>query len=51
MASRDRLKSGEETNVLRKRVASILLKSELVDLYNERKNADELSKGAMPRIY
>lgn len=45
MASRDRLKSGDETSVLRKRVASILLESELKDIYNERKNAITVEGG------
>lgn len=45
MASRDRLKAGDETNILRKRVAAILLKSELVDIYNERKNAITVEGG------
>ena len=45
MASRDRLKSGDETNILRKRVASILLKSELVEIFNQRKNSISVEGG------
>jgi hypothetical protein len=45
MASRDRLKAGDETTILRKRVAAILRKSELVDIYNQRKNAISVEGG------
>lgn len=45
MASRDRLKSGDETNLLRKRVAAILQKSELAEIYNERKNSITVEGG------
>ena len=39
MASRDRLKHGEETNRLRELVAKILLKGKLKDLYKKRKDS------------
>jgi len=45
MASRDRLKAGDETNMLRKRVAAILRKSELLEIYNQRKNAITVEGG------
>lgn len=45
MASRDRLKSGDETNILRKRVADILRKSELQEIYDQRKNAISVESG------
>ncbi|AFN74352.1 hypothetical protein MROS_1113 [Melioribacter roseus P3M-2] len=38
MASRDRLKQGEETSRLREIVAKVLLKSKLVDIYKKRKD-------------
>lgn len=45
MASRDRLKSGDETNTLRKRVADILRKSELQEIYDQRRNAITVESG------
>jgi hypothetical protein len=38
MASRDRLKQGNETTILREKVAQILLKSKLVEIYKKRKD-------------
>jgi hypothetical protein len=38
MASRDRLKHGEETSILREKVAKVLLKSKLTDIYKKRKD-------------
>lgn len=38
MASRDRLKHGEETAILREKVAKVLLKSKLSDIYKTRKD-------------
>ena len=45
MASRDRLKAGDETELLRKRVAEILQKSELKEIYDQRKNAITVESG------
>ena len=45
MASRDRLKSGDDTAELRKRVAAALQKSELADLYKQRQNAISVEGG------
>ena len=45
MASRDRLKSGDDTAELRKRVATALQKSELADIYKERQNAISVEGG------
>ena len=45
MASRDRLKAGDDTTELRKRVASALLKSELAEIYKERKTAISVEGG------
>lgn len=39
MASRDRLKQGEDTSQLRKIIADTLLKSKLIDLYKRRKDS------------
>lgn len=44
MASRDRLKQGDETALLRETVAKILLKSKLVEIYKKRR--DTISFGA-----
>lgn len=38
MASRDRLKNGEETAVLRATVAKVLMKSKLVDIFKKRRD-------------
>lgn len=43
MASRDRLKQGEETSRLREIVAKVLLKSKLVDIYKKRKDTISFS--------
>ncbi|MGD1007839.1 MAG: hypothetical protein ABR980_11490 [Ignavibacteriaceae bacterium] len=43
MASRDRLKNGEETAKLREFVAKVLLKSKLVDIYKRRKDTISFS--------
>lgn len=43
MASRDRLKQGEETSRLREIVARVLLKSKLVDIYKKRKDTISFS--------
>ena len=43
MASRDRLKNGEETSKLRELVAKVLLKSKLVDIYKHRKDTISFS--------
>jgi hypothetical protein len=45
MASRDRLKSGDDTAELRKRVAAALQKSELADIYKQRQNAISVEGG------
>jgi hypothetical protein len=45
MASRDRLKSGDDTAELRKRVAVALQKSELADIYKQRQNAISVEGG------
>lgn len=45
MASRDRLKSGDDTAELRKRVAAALQKSELADIYKRRQNAISVEGG------
>jgi hypothetical protein len=45
MASRDRLKSGDDTAELRKRVAAALQKSELADIYKQRQNAISIEGG------
>ena len=45
MASRDRLKSGDDTAELRKRVATALQKSELAEIYKRRQNAISVEGG------
>jgi hypothetical protein len=45
MASRDRLKSGDDTAELRRRVAAALQKSELADIYKQRQNAISVEGG------
>jgi hypothetical protein len=45
MASRDRLKSGDDTAELRKRVAAALQKSELAEIYKRRQNAISVEGG------
>jgi hypothetical protein len=45
MASRDRLKSGDDTAELRKRVAVALQKSELAEIYKRRQNAISVEGG------
>ena len=45
MASRDRLKSGDDTAELRKRVAAALQKGELADIYKQRQNAISVEGG------
>lgn len=45
MASRDRLKSGDDTAELRRRVASALQKSELAEIYKRRQNAISVEGG------
>jgi len=45
MASRDRLKGGDETSVLRKRLAQVLLKGRLAEAYKERKNTISVEGG------
>ena len=45
MASRDRLKSGDDTAELRKRVAAALQKSELADIYKQRQNSISVEGG------
>ena len=45
MASRDRMKGGEKTAELRKRLAELLLKGRLTDVYKGRKNAISVEGG------
>ncbi|MBB5036147.1 hypothetical protein [Prosthecobacter dejongeii] len=45
MASRDRMKSGEHTGEVRKRVASALVKSELAEVYKRRQNSISVEGG------
>lgn len=45
MASRDRLKGGDETSVLRKKLADVLIKGELTEVYKQRKNAISVEGG------
>lgn len=45
MASRDRLKAGDKTAELRKRVAALLLKGRLAEVYKERKMAISVEGG------
>ncbi len=45
MASRDRLKGGDETTALRKKLAQLLMKGRLSDIYKERKNAISVEGG------
>lgn len=45
MASRDRMKSGEHTAEVRKRVASALAKSELAEVYKRRQNSISVEGG------
>ena len=45
MASRDRMKSGEQTGEIRKRIASALQKSELAEIYKHRQNAISVEGG------
>lgn len=45
MASRDRMKSGEHTGEIRKRVAAALAKSELVEVYKRRQNSISVEGG------
>ena len=45
MASRDRLKGGDETSKLRKRVANLLVGGRLTEIYKERKNAISIEGG------
>lgn len=45
MASRDRLKAGDDTAELRKRVAAALQKSELAEIYKRRQNAISVEGG------
>jgi hypothetical protein len=45
MASRDRMKGGDKTTDLRKRVADLLLKGRLSDIYKERKMAISVEGG------
>jgi len=43
MASRDRLKEGEETALLREKIAKILLKSQLSDIFKKRRDSISFS--------
>ncbi|MEQ1935656.1 MAG: hypothetical protein ABL962_17500, partial [Fimbriimonadaceae bacterium] len=45
MASRDRMKSGEHTGEIRKRIASALQKSDLAEIYKHRQNAISVEGG------
>jgi hypothetical protein len=45
MASRDRLKGGEETTALRKHLAALLQKGRLTEIYKARKNAISVEGG------
>lgn len=45
MASRDRLKGGDETTELRKQLARLLLKGRLSEIYKQRKNAISVEGG------
>jgi hypothetical protein len=45
MASRDRLKDGDESRTLRKLVADILLKGQLKDIYKHRKDSLSMESG------
>jgi hypothetical protein len=45
MASRDRMKSGEETGEIRKRIANALLKSELAEIHKQRQNTISVEGG------
>lgn len=45
MASRDRMKAGEETGDLRRRLANALLKSELAEIYKQRQNSISVEGG------
>lgn len=45
MASRDRLKGGDETSILRKKLAEVLIKGQLSEVYKQRKNAISVEGG------
>lgn len=45
MASRDRLKDGDETSILRRKLAEILAKGELSEVYKKRKNSISVEGG------